>query len=255
MVKNTKAKVKRTIQNIGSTIYDVEKDENGEQKLIERNVRDLLNVPKLEDFQTREDFNNWKEQQTKITSGRSPHFNFKKNEHGLAVTEHLLNVKENREYMAQREARKEQAKARENKEAEQRAGYMAYPTRIGFHKTGFNLDRMRSGGELERSMQRLIDQSTGQEYGRTKRRMMDNWLDSVAGSFENGEANDILDRFKQMSPEEWYDMYEQFYEDMTFRIYDSEGQLQSATDDNLDALRQYLDDYEWNLVNFDMKDF
>jgi hypothetical protein len=85
--------------------------------------------------------------------------------------------------------------------------------------------------------------------------MMDNWLDSVAGSFENGEANDILDRCKQMSPEEWYDMYEQFYEDMTFRIYDSEGQLQSATDDNLDALRQYLDDYEWNLVNFDMKDF
>jgi hypothetical protein len=73
LVKNSKAKVKRTFQKYGVDLTEE------------------VSIPSLDSFQTREEFNEWKEKAGSFTNRNNQRFQFVKNEHGVVASKSLLN--------------------------------------------------------------------------------------------------------------------------------------------------------------------
>lgn len=209
LVKNTKAKVRRTIKKYGPLINDVERSSDGSFQLKQFDIRERMKVPSLDSFSSRKEFNAWKEQQMLFTSGKSPHFKFTKNKFGMIGTDYLLTVMENTTYKANREAKKEQEKLKGKPyypQAKQEMLKMKESDILGFAKFKFDFKEVYSPQNLMKKFEGGMAKRSPENIHRLKGIMKDNWMKVIEFNFHS-LADDLISKIRGMSPEEFYDFY------------------------------------------------
>lgn len=245
LAKNSKAKLRRTLKNYGLDLSD------------------KIEIPDLEEFQTRKQFNKWKETMASFTNRYNLHFQFKKNKNGVVASKAELNEIERNFKLA----KKHQTKIRERVEdlpfisggkptgdtVGERIRMMKRPDTFLSHANEFDFDAVRRRADLERVMTRAEKRSDPYYYDQAMERLKQNFITALSGSFHS-EADDIVEKLQNLRADYFYDMFQQFGE-LSFDDFDSEGQNVDATEAQLEKIRSYLQMYEEGRLDFDLKGF
>jgi hypothetical protein len=201
LVKNSKAKVKRTFQKYGVDLTEE------------------VSIPSLDSFQTREEFNEWKEKTGSFTNRNNQRFQFVKNEHGVVASKSLLNeISRNRKKEILL-AEKKLKEIKSNPVAHQELLKMAEPQRGGgVHiPKPFNFKEVRSKGRLEDLVESTKRRSDPKFYDKRTNKMYETFIDELEKAF-NSDSNWLVDKIKSMSPDEFLDMYK-MYPSFDFQIF------------------------------------
>jgi hypothetical protein len=261
LVKNAKSKMRNIKKNFGERVTVLEESSNGELTPVTKRVEDLVNIPKLSDLNTWDQFHDTVEKLSSFTNRNNTKFQFKKNQHDVVASKNLLNKAEMLKNRAERIAKKERAKT-ENKEvlgAEgatvgERARMVARPNKLGYAPITFNFNDLRNVDRLKDKFNSLENKSNPHYFDRRKKQFQENWLDSLAGSF-NSAADELLDKMKQLNPDDFYELYQILERYMDIDLYDSEGQMVSANEDTLRKLEHHIDSFLSGNISLDMKSF
>jgi hypothetical protein len=201
LVKNSKAKVKRTFQKYGVDLTEE------------------VSIPSLDSFQTREKFNEWKEKAGSFTNRNNQRFQFVKNEHGVVASKSLLNeISRNRK----KEILLAERKAKEIKEdpiAKQEMLKMADPKRGGgIHiPKPFNFKEVRSKGRLDDLLETTKRRSDPKFYDNRTIKIHETFIRELEQAF-NSDADWLIDKIQRMSLEDFSDMYK-MYPSFDFQIF------------------------------------
>jgi hypothetical protein len=239
LAKNTKTKIRSTLKKYG---VDLSSE---------------VELPSIESFETRDQFNEWKNKQSSFTNKANTRYQFKMNVNGVVATKFELNQAEKNHKIDVRNAEKERKKverlAKQGNVTAITTLMMKQPSNVRIPKpTPFNFNNFHTRKGLEDRFQKLEERANGVYYDKRLQQMKNNWLDSVAGSF-NSDADDIIDRIKWMPADDFYELYEMFKSVMSFEMYDSKGQMVDANENHLNRIRHYLDEYERGDLEFDLK--
>lgn len=239
--KKDKAEYNRLKRNVKAKLRNTQKKHG-------LDLSGLIELPDLNSF-TRKDFNLWKEQAQKFT--KSPANKVKYNEFGVPYTAKLVNEYKKRAEKSN-EVKEEFNKKHEHlpymvsgKESGMTVGQMKLmkaPDPLGNRtKNEFDISKIKSIRDLERKMNKIDKQQDEKHYHTTLEDMKSNWLVAVAGSF-NDEADDLIELVRGLSPELFYEVYQQIAE-MDFENYDSEGQEVGATEKQVELIENSIVSY------------
>lgn len=217
--RNTKAKINRVKKNYG---VDLE----GE-----------IPLPDLSEFETRQEFNEWKELQQRFTNRSVSEFQFVKNPYGVVTTKKDIYQIEQATRQAQRladEKIKEVLDQPTFHDGEQigtvgdRAHYMKEPDVTGIHRpSDFDFSQVRSKRRLDDLREGMEKRSKEEYYDERNKRMLDNFINILEGSFHS-EADDLIEELKTINPDDFYGLYQSNFTVFDFNLYDSEGQMVNA---------------------------
>lgn len=245
LVRNTKAKIRRTIKNYGIDLSDE------------------IEIPSIEDFKTRNEFNRWKERQASFTNRANLHYQFKKNPYGVVASKKRIADIQRDNKQAQQIADKliESAKekpfisgGKEQGTVEQRMLQMARPNAAGVYRPpDFDFDKIRSEYELRRKEQNLKKRADEQYYDERMERMKENFIKLLEESF-NSDADELIEKIKDIPAEDFYEMYLMF-DEFDFDLYytlDVEGETHET---QINQMLHYVDRYHTKKINMDLKGF
>lgn len=217
LVKNTKAKVRNTVKNYGPIVHDVSRNENGELTLTTLDIRSKLKIPSLDSFQTRKEFNEWKEDTKKFNSGKSPHSKFIKNQNGMVFTEYFKTVGQNMEYQIERNREREYKKTKDIEIKDKKGKTigtvgsemqkMMHPEAPGFQKPFiFDMNNFYSPSQLKRWFETGEAKRSPEWYQDKKETMQQNWIEMIKFNY-NSEADELIKHLEAMSPDDFYEFY------------------------------------------------
>lgn len=200
----TRRKVRNTVKNQGAIIHDIQ---NGE--VVTFDIRSKLNLPSIESFKSKKDFDEWMYEQRKFTSGRSPHAKFFKNDKGVVFTDYAKLVLQNAENKAEkvrvRELKKLEAAGLSQK-LEQHEIMMARPSFSEMRKIKVDFNMLWNKGDIERKLIGLIVKGSPEDYREKRERMQENFIDLIHRSF-NSDGHDLAEMIGKLSPDEFYALY------------------------------------------------
>jgi transcription-repair coupling factor (superfamily II helicase) len=222
LVKNTKAKVRRTLQNFGVDLSDE------------------VEIKGLEDIKTRKEFNEFKQNLESFTNRNNLKFQFVKNEFGVVATKSELNEitrNRNKEIRVAKEKLKQEKKDPIRK---QELLKMADPSRAGIHiPKPFNFKEVKSRTRLEDIAETSKRRSDPEFYNKRSEKMKDTFIRELEEAF-NSDANYLVEQLKTMNPDEFLDLYKK-YPSFDFQIF---------------YILKYVDDFEQNKYLLEMvRDF
>lgn len=245
LVRNTKAKIRRTIKNYGIDLTNE------------------ITLPDIESFTTREDFNAWKKQQRSFTSVANRKLQFTKNEFGVVATKAELDEIKKHTKRAQQIAdklRKEANKkpfisgGKEQGTVGQRMLQMGKPDTAGITRPpDFDFDKVRTRSQLEKKMKNMEDRSREDFFDKRMETMKENFMRLLEMSF-NSDAQRLVEKLKGVPADDFYEMYLMF-DEFDFDLYytqDFEGQ---SHDSQLKQMESYVDRYYSGNINMDLKGF
>lgn len=243
LVRNTKAKVRRTIKNYGIDLSDE------------------INLPPIEEFKTRKQLNEFKEKQRMFTSRSNLKYQFKKNEYGVVASKReLLDIEMNNK-KAQRLA-KEKIKEMENKPfisggreqgtVGQRMKQMNKPNAAGIVvPPDFNFEKVRNRQQLEQKKENVERRANENYFDERMERMKQNYIRLLSDTF-NSDANPLIELLEGVPSDDFYEMY-QMYDEFDF----SYPYIKSTDDvkDFIGRLTTYVERYYRGEMNMDLKPF
>lgn len=253
LVRNTRAKIRRVNKKHGI-------DLSGQ-----------IDLPDLEDFSTRKEFNEWKDRQKSFTNRSNIDYQFVKNPYGVSASKRRIReIEEN--------TKKAQKLAEEKIEEQQNKPFISGGKQYG--TVGQRAQHMKKGDVLEvhvpedfdfnkmRNKQRLIDVEESMErrsqpeyFDERTERMMNNFIDTLEESFHS-DAEELVDKLKDLTPDEFYDLYVRFDEfdfalfyppEAIDEVHEAEILDQQMSDIN--QMIEYVDNYVAGNYNTDLKNF
>lgn len=245
MVRNAKAKVRRTAKNYGVDLSNE------------------IQLPSIEDFQTRQQFNEWKNKVHSFTSVSNTRYQFKKNEFGVVASKKEIFEIERNTKQAQLIATKlakEAAKkpfisgGKEQGTVGQRMLQMGKPNTAGISiPKDFDFDKIRTRAQLEKKKKNMEERANEEFFDKRMTKYKENLMRLIADTF-NSDANELLAKLKEIPPDDFYEMA-LIFEEMTFDyIYTSESDG-SETNSFISKLMDYVDRYYSGKINMDLKGF
>lgn len=237
LVKNTKAKIRRTDKNYGIDLSD------------------QIELPPLESFQTRAEFNEWKEKQSSFTNRANLNFQFKKNEYNVVASKKRLNEIERNVKRAQELADKK-IEQYENKPfisggKEQGTVGMQRPNKTGIYRPNdFVFEDVRSQRRLDEIEETMWAKADPIYYDERNKRMQDNFITSLTGSF-NTLADDLIDEIKKIHPDAFYQIYLMF-DEFDFDYFDTEGNNVEADESSIGQMMKYIKRYQEGRLDDDL---
>lgn len=254
LAKNSKAKIRRTLKNYG---VDLSQD---------------IDIPNIEQFQTRKEFNEWKEKQSSFLNKNNLRFQFVKNIYGVVATKSEINKIARDTKRAQRLA-DEERKAIANKPlivggkvqvatVGQQMLQMGGRNTFGISRPpDFNFNSVRSKYDLEKKKINMSERSDPAFFDKRKDQMRKNYIKMLEDMF-NSDANEIIEKIKQIHPEDFYELYIMANNEFDFNEFYLNKELDEGGEwsdagymDDLKRLNNYLDQYFLGNVNFDLKGF
>jgi hypothetical protein len=244
MVKNSKAKIRRTFKNYGI-------DLSGE-----------VDLPDLESFQTRKQFNEWKEKQSSFTNRNNLHYQFIKNDKGVSASKALINKIQRDTKTAQRIADKkiEEINKLSNTPQGERLAQRRFLSGREQNVTGisrprdFNFNNIHSHRQLMDRAENARKKSTPDYYDERNETMRNNFVEILELSF-NSDVSDVVDMIKQMNPDDFYELYLIYFDTFDFALYDSEGQNVDADQGTIEEMKGYLEAYFNGEIDLSLKNF
>lgn len=218
-----------------------------------------VNLPKLENFKTRESFNVFKEQTASFTNRFNLHYQFKKNPYGVVASKAKINEIERNTKQAQRNADREIKRLKKlpffsgGKEQTPLGAVIQsvkMPSFAGIYRPDdFNFKKVRFQQDLERKRDKAERKANPQYYNRRNEIMRTNYVMKLAEMF-NSDADKLIDLIQSMSATDFYDLY-QSHDEFNFKyIYEPE-----QVTDFVDMLTDYTKNYIQEFGNHDLKDF
>lgn len=252
LAKNTKAKLARTSKNYG---LDLSAE---------------IPVPKLEDFSTRSEYNEWKQKASSFTNRSNLHYQFKKNDFGVVASKARIGKIERENKRAIKQATKI-VKEAENKPfysggkeqgtVGQRMSYMAKPNAGGISvPKKFNFNDVRRQDRLDVIEKRNEIKADPIYYDKRMERMKANFIDMIGFAF-NSDADALINLLQSIPPDDFYELYLQT-DEFDFTYYPSpQTDFDGAVVDEgrmFDQLRQMessAEKYWRGEINMDLKPF
>lgn len=245
LVKNAKSKLRRVKKNYGLDLSDE------------------VSVPKLSDFKTRDEFNDWKVKTASFTNRNNLNYQFKKNKHGV-----VANVKEINEY--KRDVKKAQRNAiKKIKEVENLpliSGGKIQAEKVGHQimKAGtqsatgisipvdFNFDSFQSRKRFEQKKEGMEERANPKYLDKKTEQMKKNFMEILQLSF-NSNADELVSKIDKMPADDFYAIYLMMEDVFDFKLYDSEQM--DDDDGHIEQMMSYITEYEEGNINLDLKGF
>ncbi|ARM70153.1 DNA terminal protein [Bacillus phage Harambe] len=215
MVRNAKAKIRRTKKNYGVDISS------------------QIDLPSIETFKTRKQFNEWKEKQGKLRFDTS--LQFVKNEYGVVASKKEIRKAEKDTKTAIVNAKKmikslEKLPVYIDKKKQmtmkQRMGIMdtASVTGINVPKP-FNFKEIKDKYQLGAKVRGMAKQASDDYYDKKMEVFKRNFIDKLnfTFGFMGDELDEFLNKLEQMDTLEFYQMFQMYPDSFDFSLYGSEG--------------------------------
>lgn len=243
LAKNTKAKLKRVKDKYGIDLSDE------------------VDLPSLDSFKTRGEFNQWKEQQKSFTNIGNTKYQFVTNVHGVPLDKQSL-------YRVKEDTKKAQRIAEKLKEdmmnkpfisggVQQgtvggRLEMVAKPNVAGIYSPpDFNFDQYTERGGLLDKIENMRQRANPDIIDIRTKRMKDNFIEGLQESF-NSDADELIVKLKKIDPRDFYQMY-MMYDEIDFYIfYDDDGERVTG---QISVIESYIDRYEKGKVSMELRDF
>lgn len=247
LVKNTKAKISRTRKKYGIDLSNE------------------VELPPLEDFTTRKQFNEWKRKQESFTSRANTKYQFVKNKYGIVTSKATINEIERNTKKAQRIV-DEQRKKIENKPfisggrqqgtVGQRMQFLSPPQVTGVSRPNdFDFEQVRSYNRLNTIRSGMEEKARPDYYDKRIEQMHQNFIEIVQKSFNSFSlADELVERLKKIPPDEFFELY-LIIDELSFEYFNSDGQHVTATEAMLEEIHSYLDKYDRGDVDLSLKGF
>lgn len=245
LAKNAKAKIKRTAKTYG---IDLTQE---------------IPVPKLDEFKTRSDFNEWKEKSSSFTNRNNLTYQFKKNIYGVVASKKLINQLERDNKRNQRIA-EEASKQAENKPfisgnkeqgtVGQRMLQMGRPNVGGITRPpDFDFNTIRNYDRLKRVQENINRRSDPEYYDKRKETMKDNFIYTLGLSF-NSNADELVKELRNIPADDFFEMYLMF-DEFDFTYYDSENVGAVHDEDKIQQMLSYIERYKRGDIPLPLKGF
>lgn len=245
LVRNSKAKIRRTHNKYG---IDLSSE---------------VNLPKLKDFKTRNQFNEWKEQQSSFLNRGNLKYQFKKNPYGVVASKKEILQVERDTKKAQRVAEKIQKQAsnkpfisagKQQGTVGQRMTMMAKPSLAGISRPpDFKFDSIRTREHFIKKKDNMARRVDDGYYDEKKEKMLSNFIDILGLSF-NSQADTLIDELQNINAHDFFEIYLMF-DEFDFDLFDSDGQMVNADEGTINQMLTYLEQYENGDINMDLKGF
>lgn len=241
LVRNTKAKISRTAKK-----YDVD-------------LSNSIDLPELERFETRQEYNDWKKKAESFTNRNNLHFQFKKNPYGIVASKadlHKIEVDNKRAIRIAEQKLKEQEK-REAKQEKVSVG-MIVPNRSFVQEVKkFNFNSVRSMERLNTLREANAEKANPENYDKKAIRMRDNFVSILEQSL-NSDADELVKKILAMPVDDFVELFDKEWEDFDFTLWDSEQILfdtHSEAMQKVSAMMGHIDAYVQGKVSMDLKGF
>lgn len=245
MVRNTKAKVRRTIKNYGIDLSN------------------KIDVPDIESFSTRKEFNEWKNKQSSFTNRANLHYQFKKNQYDVVATKkEIIDVERNTK-KAQEIADKyiNEAKDKPYFVGGKREGtvgqqmmQMGKPNAGGITRPkDFDFSKVKTRKDLEVKFESMEKRAYPEYYDWRKEQMKMNFMKMLEKSF-NSDADELIDELANIPPDDFYEIYLMFGE-FEFTYYPVEGVDDGGKLNDVNKMLSYLERYREGKIDLDMKNY
>lgn len=245
LVRNTKAKIRRANQKYGIDLST------------------QIQIPSIEDFTTRNQFNEFKQKQKSFTNRNNKDFQFKKNEFGVVATKRELEEIQRNTKKAQEIADKLRSEANEKpfisggKEqgtVGQRMMQMGKPNTAGITRPpDFDFEKIRTRAQLEKKMKNMEERSDEEFFDKRMEQMKENLTKLIEETFHS-DADELVKRLREIPPDDFYEMFLMFDELNFDYIYTTESDG-SETNNWISKISSYLDRYDQGRINMDLKGF
>lgn len=208
-------------------------------------------MPKLNEFRTRKQFNEWKEQVATFTNRANLDYQFVKNDFGVVANKkQLMQIKQNTK-RAQREAkaliRKQQNKpviyrGKQIATQGQRMQMMASEDAGGITvPPDFDFNKMRTERQFEDKSRAMELRADKEYFDKKMERMQLNFMDALAIYF-NGEADELIEMVDQLSAKEFWEMY-QMFDEFDFDAFYRDGRDDDSDLGNIKQMEDYTMKY------------
>lgn len=243
MVRNTKAKISRTAKK-----YEVD-------------LSDKIELPDLDSFQTRKEYNEWRQKAESFTNRNNLNFQFKKNPYGIVASKadlHRIELDNKRAIrVAEKELKKQQEKQKDVVQGKTPIGMIAPNRNIVQEVKKFDFNKVRSQARLNTLRESNKEKADPQNYDKKMQRMRDNFISILEQSL-NSDADELIERLRALAPDDFVELYDKYWMDFDFDMWDSEQILFGSHDEamkKVSAMLSHIDLFERGGVNMDLKGF
>lgn len=243
LVKNSKAKIRRVLKKYGVDLSNE------------------IDIPDIDNFSDRQDFNEWKNHMRSFTDRRNLNYQYVKNDYDVVASKSQINEINKNIELANKRAQELREKNKDKpiisageKTVATVGGQqeiLKNPSSLLSNHKKFDFDKVTSNEELEWELNRSRKISDVYYYDRRLETLKDNFIRSVEGSF-NSLADDLVKELREIRADHFYEMF-QMYAELDFALFDSEGQIVTANEGILYQIESYVDDYKAGKINFELK--
>lgn len=241
MVRNTKAKISRTNKKYGVDLSDA------------------IDLPNLESFETRAQYNEWKQKAQSFTNRNNLNFQFKKNPFGIVTSKAdiLAIERDNKRSIRIAEQKLKEQEKRQKKQEKVSVG-MIVPNRNFVQEVKkFDFNKVRSYERLNTLREANKEKANPQVYDKKAIRMRDNFVSILQQSLHS-EADELVQKILGMPVDDFIELFDKEWEDFDFDLWSSEQILfdtHSEAMQKVSAMMNHIDAYERGNVNMDLKGF
>lgn len=240
LAKNTRAKIRRTKKNYGI------------------DLRNDVTIPDLESFQTRDQFNKWKQDQESFTNRANLTYQFRKNDHGVVASKREIQQLERNTRRAQEIAEnvRKQTKDKPFISGGKKQGtygqqqiMLGKPNYGGIYRPpDFDFESIGSMREFNRKQESMQKRANVSHFESRMETMKANYMQKLEETF-NSDADPLVKRVEKMPDRDFYEM-SMIYDEMDFDYLYTEDD-----GDFINTIHGYLDRYDRGDVNLDLKLF
>lgn len=241
LVKNTKAKISRTLKNYG---IDLSSE---------------INIPSLEDFKTRKQFNKFKEEVRSFTNRNNTAYQFVKNKYGVVISKKELNKIKRDSKLAQTQAKKVQNKAAKLpfiadgevvSTVGQRSQLMGKPNTGGITiPKDFNFDTIQSNYQLDKKKKNLEDRSKPDFFNKRAELLKENYIKAIRENY-NSLGDELIEEIKDVDANDFFELFIQ-HDDLQFEYVYTEEQNEESLEEKMNVIERY----KRGEISMDLKGF
>ena len=248
LVRNTKAKIRRLNKNHGI------------------DVSDQVEIPSLEQFDHRYQFNEFKDEMKRFTNRGTTEFQAVKNKYGVsALKGELRKIEENtrkaqeltREMIGNLEDRTYYVGGKEQSDVKQQILMMGESSITGIQvPVDFEFDNIPDRQRLTERAEAMERKTKPETYMDMQTKMKDNLL-SLMEQGLNSYADDVMDELRNTNPIDFYQMFVGL-DELDFALWSSpDGELIKGNDpqDVANALRRSVKQYKEDTKDMELEQF
>lgn len=239
LVKNTKAKIRRTVKNYG---IDLTKE---------------IELPNLEAFTSRKQFNEWKQKASSFTNRNNQHYQFVKGDMGVVlskaeITKYKIELKRAQrliDKMNKEQAKKPLLSGGKVIGSQGQEMLQMSESKRGFTRPkDFNINKIPSRQRFEEMRKNVRKRSNPKVFDKRMEQMRETFIDELEKAF-NSDANWLVEQFQSMPVEDFYELYKANTE-MDFQLfYIMKYMDESQQNEELGRLERIVERYHKNDLN------